>query len=409
MDLSRTAAALRRAVAGRAALRCAATSRAPAPSSTRAADAGLPSEFLAPLAAARATLALAEGDAAGRARPRRRRARRGPRPVLHAAAVLARAAREAELAERTGAPRRRTGARRRAARPARARSPAPPGALAHRALAGAEHARSTATPRRSAGRTPRRPSTRSPSPTRPPTRGCARPRRRCGRRRPRRGAACARRRVRDRGARSARGRCVSEIEALARRARLGLDSAPRRRRPTRRRRPDHTRDRGAPAARRWPHQPRDRRAAVHQPEDRRRPRGPHLRQARRALARRGGRPRAAAWRAGTSSAHPPGWIGLHPGAARRHLWPVGARPPAGSVLRVSGVLRGTPNDRRASMSPTPSAASRPPGRARPSSPSPPSPADRTDPRPDPRARRVDRAFAPRKIERSPDVLPGGRS
>ena len=60
MDLSRTAAALRRAVAGELhALRgdfAAARAELDA-----AADDGLPSEFLAPLAAARATLALAEG------------------------------------------------------------------------------------------------------------------------------------------------------------------------------------------------------------------------------------------------------------------------------------------------------------------------------------------------------------
>ncbi len=75
MDLSRTASALRRAIAGQLhALRGEfAAARAELDA---AADDGLPSEFLTPLAAARAALALAEGDPVAARRARRGRARR---------------------------------------------------------------------------------------------------------------------------------------------------------------------------------------------------------------------------------------------------------------------------------------------------------------------------------------------
>ena len=77
------------------------------------------------------------------------------------------------------------------------------------------------------------------------------------------------------------------------------------------------------------------------------------------------------------------------------------------VLRVSGVLRGTPTTPEGPhvSSPHHGRIGRPCHARR---------GhrlefrDRTDPRPDPRADRVDRAFAPRDLERSPDVLPGGR-
>jgi DNA-binding CsgD family transcriptional regulator len=143
LDLSRTAAALRRATAGLLhALR--GDLEAARAELGEADDDGLPSEFLAPLAAARATLALAEDDhAAARAqiastlagvqdplytpplyslalRIEARAAERAPQTVDTSLADSHLAALDRLLADRAAAP---------------------PGALAHRALAAAEHAR----------------------------------------------------------------------------------------------------------------------------------------------------------------------------------------------------------------------------------------------------------------------------
>ena len=164
------------------------------------------------------------------------------------------------------------------------------GALAYRALAEAERARAAGRAgRRVVARRRRTASTHSLSPTRPPMRACAR-RTRCspaaatgvprpsGWRRPTRPPS-----------RSARGRCARTIEALARRARISpLPAAGAA--PAEPADEALTRARGgrAGAARRRAHQPRDRRAAVHQREDRRHPHRPHLRQARRPQPRRGG-------------------------------------------------------------------------------------------------------------------------
>ena len=146
MDLSRTASALRRAIAGQLhALR--GELEAARRELDAAGDDGLPSEFLTPLAAARAALALARG---------RRRRRRACTSTARSAASRTRSTRrrctrsalraEAEAAEQARA-------RRRAPDPARAgallagleraasTATPPPDALAHRALARAEHAR----------------------------------------------------------------------------------------------------------------------------------------------------------------------------------------------------------------------------------------------------------------------------
>ena len=145
MDLSRTAAALRRAIAGQLhALR--GDLEAARAELDAAGDDGLPSEFLAPLGGARATLALRRGRPRGRARARRRRARPASRTrSTRRRCTRSRCARRPSAAEQARA-------RRRAPDPARAdallagldallerarrrtRSP-------HLALARAEHAR----------------------------------------------------------------------------------------------------------------------------------------------------------------------------------------------------------------------------------------------------------------------------
>jgi DNA-binding CsgD family transcriptional regulator len=126
MALSRTATALRRAVAGQLhALRgdlAAARAELAAP-----VEADLPSEFIAPLAAARATLALTEGDlAAARAHVEAGLAATQDllyTPPLFSLALRAEADNPDGLLKRFDA----------------LLEHPPPGALAHRALAGAEH------------------------------------------------------------------------------------------------------------------------------------------------------------------------------------------------------------------------------------------------------------------------------
>ena len=112
--------------------------------------------------------------------------------------------------------------------------------------------------------------------------------------------------------REARGRAAAmgaapllgEIDALARRARLDVAPGGRRRRggsgvPRRPARPHPTRARGPVARRRGPHQPRDRRGAVHEREDRQRARVADPGQARGRRPRRGGGGRAPAGNHGT--------------------------------------------------------------------------------------------------------------
>jgi DNA-binding CsgD family transcriptional regulator/tetratricopeptide (TPR) repeat protein len=149
MDLSRTASALRRAIAGQLH-----TARGEFEAARReldaAADAGLPAEFLMPLAAARAVLALAEGDpvAAG---VHVAGALGGVEDPFYTGPLYSLGLRvEAELAERERA-------RRREPDPTRAdallagleglvEGAAPPDALAHLALASAERARVAGSP-----------------------------------------------------------------------------------------------------------------------------------------------------------------------------------------------------------------------------------------------------------------------
>ena len=151
MDLSRTAAALRRATAGQLA-----ALRGELETARRELDAaageGLPSEFLTPLAVARATLALIDGRSKRGARARGRRARGRAGSALHAAAVFARrcAPRRSRRVRAGASSRARPRARRRPARRARraarrdarhARRARAPGARRRRALARRRHAR----------------------------------------------------------------------------------------------------------------------------------------------------------------------------------------------------------------------------------------------------------------------------
>ena len=301
MDLSRTADALRRAIAGPAARAARRARRRRARSSTPPPTTACPR---VPHAARRRP----RGARARRAATRRRRrvhvdgALGGVEDPFYTPPLYSLGLRvEAELAERERARRREPDrdARGRAARRARRARRRRRTRCAHLALA-ARRARARRR-RAGAGALARggggvRRARASPIP--PPTRGCTRPRRCCspaasgpaparalaaahadrgGARRARR---CARRRTRSPGARG------SSLGTAAAGAAPDDDGAGL----------TDARDRGPAAARRRPHQPRDRRAAVHQPEDRRRAHGAHLRQARRALARRGGRARAAARR-----------------------------------------------------------------------------------------------------------------
>ena len=240
-ELGRTTAAMRRATAGLLHALRGERRRGAARARRRRPTTGLPGEFLAPLAAARATLALAEGDARGRAgRTSTARWRGDAGSALHAAAVLARACgpRPSGRAGRAGAaargrraPRRRAAggarraARRRVARPMRARTGR---SAARRARAGGRRAGAP-----SAGGPPRRLGTSWPS--RYPAAyarlragggaSCAtaaepRPKRACGR-----GP-----RVADGARRPTAARTRST--ALARRARLELAARPPRRRRT---------------------------------------------------------------------------------------------------------------------------------------------------------------------------------
>ena len=183
IDLSRTAVMMRCATLG-----LLETLRgdfaAPAPRWTRRPTTGFPSEFLAPVAVARAELALAEGDPLA-ARVHVAGAMTGVQdpfytPPLYSLGLRA----EADLAELARG-------RRRDPETARADelvagldalvtgSDAPPGALAHLALGQAERARLGGARPRRCGVRRRRPSTRWRSRTRPRTRGCGRRRRRC--------------------------------------------------------------------------------------------------------------------------------------------------------------------------------------------------------------------------------------
>ena len=219
--------------------RCAGTSRRRAPSSTRRADDGLPSEFLAPLAAARATLALAEGDAArGRARTSTARSA-GVQDPLYTPPLYSLALRAEADAERDAdaAGRRFDGAARgldASARPRR-RAGAPG--------AGRRRARPLDATRAERWPRPRRRSTGWPSPI---PAAYARWREAEARLLAGGDRAAALRRSRPRtSARRGSGArpLLDEVEALARRARLRLDAAaPPGRPPTRRRRADRARD-----------------------------------------------------------------------------------------------------------------------------------------------------------------------
>ncbi len=142
LDLSRTAAALRRATAGllhalRGELDTARGELGDAD------DDGLPSEFVAPLAIARATLALAEEDQAA-ARAHIASALAGVQDPLYTPPLYSLALRvEAQTTERARRPIDTAAADAHLAALNRllAGPAAPPGALAHRALAEAEHAR----------------------------------------------------------------------------------------------------------------------------------------------------------------------------------------------------------------------------------------------------------------------------
>ena len=150
MDLSRTAAALRCATAGQlAALR--GELETARDELGAAAEDGLPSEFRAPLAVARATLALSAGDASA-ARGHVDGELAGTEDPLYTPPLYSLGLRaEAELAEHTRAHRREPDRTRADALLAGLDAlldamPATPDALAHRALALAEHSRVDGTP-----------------------------------------------------------------------------------------------------------------------------------------------------------------------------------------------------------------------------------------------------------------------
>ena len=242
------------------------------------------------------------GLAAHRAAPRRARGSCGC--VWIGLMVEATARRAGAGARRAGSDGRRGAAARRARpRPRRCRASGPRaglrGARARRGRPAARRARRARRPtRRLGGARPRR-SPRSRSRGRPPTRASAPPRRTC-----RPATAPPRRRrcaPRASGA-AAMGAAplLGEIDALARRARLAIAEP----------RPPPSRPRSAdesPAAQlgltprelevlllvaAGPHEPRDRRGAVHEREDRQRARLADPRQARRRRPRRGGGGRA---------------------------------------------------------------------------------------------------------------------
>ena len=99
---------------------------------------------------------------------------------------------------------------------------------------------------------------------------------------------------------------LDEIRVLARRGRVELGAADGTAEPSAAERLEahRARARRAPAGGDRPHQPRDRRAAVHEPEDRQRSRLPDPAQARRARAGRGGRRRASTGARVTARAGP---------------------------------------------------------------------------------------------------------
>ncbi|HEX6023144.1 MAG TPA: AAA family ATPase [Solirubrobacter sp.] len=144
IDLSRTASALRRAIAGQLHV-WRGDFEAARRELDAAADDGLPSEFLAPLAVARAALALCEHDTEG-AREHVDGALAGVQDPLYTPPLYSLALRvEAEAAEHARARRRPPDGRRAgallAAFEALAADTTAPGALAHLALARAEYAR----------------------------------------------------------------------------------------------------------------------------------------------------------------------------------------------------------------------------------------------------------------------------
>jgi DNA-binding CsgD family transcriptional regulator/Tfp pilus assembly protein PilF len=149
IDLSRTASALRRGIAGRLHV-CRGDVDAARRELDAAADDGLPSEFLAPLAGARAALALCEDDLAA-ARLHLDAALDGVQDPLYTPPLYSLALRvEADAADQARA-RRRAEDRVRAdallgAFEALAAGTSLPGALAHLALARAEYARTGAEP-----------------------------------------------------------------------------------------------------------------------------------------------------------------------------------------------------------------------------------------------------------------------
>jgi DNA-binding CsgD family transcriptional regulator len=149
MDLSRTASALRRGIAGQLHV-CRGDVDAARRELDAAADDGLPSEFLAPLAGARAALTLCEGDFVA-ARVHLDGALDGVQDPLYTPPLYSLALRvEADAADHARA-HRRAGDRERAdallaAFEALADGSSLPGALAHLALARAEHARVGAEP-----------------------------------------------------------------------------------------------------------------------------------------------------------------------------------------------------------------------------------------------------------------------
>ena len=233
LELSRTTAAMRRATAGllhalRGEVEAARRELDPP------ADADLPHEFLAPLAAARATLALAEGDAAAartqldgaldavRTRSTRRRSTHWrcvprpswPRPPARAGERSTRVARTRSWPGSTRCS--PAGRRRTLARTGHWPPPSTRGSPGRR------------TP--SAGATRRRPGTRCRSRIPPPTPACTWPRPSCGRAtgaRPQAAAAAAHAAAAALGARPLR----DAIRALALRARLDLAAAPARQAP----------------------------------------------------------------------------------------------------------------------------------------------------------------------------------
>ena len=297
----------------------------------------------------------ARGARARRGRPRRGRActsrarsaasrtrstrRRCTRSALRAEAELA----EQRARRRDAGPRARAGAARRASTRA---GRAAPDALAHRALARAELARVDGAPRRALARAAaafdalaepypaayarlheaeatliaggERPPRRARSPPRATPRGRAR------------GAAAARG---GRGARPARAARRSTRGRAAAAAEDDGDGLTAREAEVLRCSPT-----ASPTAR----SPR----ACSSAEDRRRPHGAHLRQARRALARRGGRAAPA-----SSASHHLGWTCSPLGAPRGHLWRVGDAPAGDDRPAGHRCPPGTPDDRKAPCPP----------------------------------------------------------